>query len=52
MPKQPGTKIFRSNGQTEMSTKTVFIILVQIVEARKEKLATQLNQVTKKKKKK
>ena len=37
MPNQPSTKIFNSNKQTEMSTKTIFITLVQIVEARKGK---------------
>ena len=52
MPKQPGTKIFHSNRQTEMSTKTIFITLVQIVGACKGKLAAQLNQVTKNKKSK
>ena len=52
MPQQSRIKIFHSNIQTEISTETVSIKLVQILGARKGKLAAQLNQVTKKKKKK
>ena len=50
MPQQSRIKIFHSNIQTEISIETVSIKLVQILGARKGKLAAQLNQVTKKKK--
>ena len=52
MPQQSRIKIFHSNIQIEISTETVSIKLVQILGARKGKLAAQLNQVTKKKKSK